>query len=88
MPTDADKTFMENLTAAYELESTSFNRVGFGELKDILKENFVVKLIIPADARRDFVVELTRMNINATTMFGGLDGLARSLTQTVIWEGP
>jgi hypothetical protein len=44
----------------------------------------VIKIILSSELQKRAIGDLTKMNISAESLFGGLDGLARSLVQTVI----
>jgi hypothetical protein len=67
---------------------TKCEKVGHPEVQDIgsfsdiewlRKEAAVVKLLIPRSIQHDVLQDLWNMNVNAATLFPGLDGLARSL---------
>ena len=88
-PTDASKTFMENLKSL-------FLKDWAGELPDsatiepfdpsehheqALRRLAVVKLVLPVSQRAAAVDSLFRMNIHEASLFPGLDGLARSLVR-------
>jgi FRG domain len=94
MPTNPEEGFMANLRASYSVATkepdTQFDTPSIEEVLVEAKGSSdrwpILKLVVPRDLRGEIVAELTRMNITASSMFGGLDGLARSLLQTVLWE--
>jgi hypothetical protein len=47
-----------------------------------VQEDFAHKLIIPIDQRTQILRELSRMNINAASLFPGLEGYARSILES------
>lgn len=47
-----------------------------------IKKSFARKLIFPLDERSNMLRELSRMNINSTSLFPGLDGYARSIRES------
>jgi len=92
MPSRGDWPFMKNLWAAYGAKATSSQSLAPLAISDVLNINFfsdkycpyVLKIILPADLRAAAIRNLSQMNITAETLFGGLDGFAKSLAQTVI----
>lgn len=94
-PTNAQRPFMENLTAVYNLGTDAYEKieqVKFDALltKDFMEEfvssarTFAIKLILPLEHHRSILSSLRQMNVTAETLFGGIDGLAKSLVQTVL----
>ena len=92
MPTNASAPFMANLAAAYghmDGAELAFTPTALKDFMGVVNPDsedrpHVFKLVVPRSAQRDALESLAQMNITAETMFGGLDGLARSLLQTVI----
>jgi hypothetical protein len=83
VPGDLSKSFMENLACCLDVEISAFAvgktrsvRHGDGER---LFETPVVKIILPRDIHNQAMWDLHQMNVNATSLFPGLDGFARSL---------
>lgn len=46
--------------------------------------NYLAKIIIPADLKLEAIKRLRSMNITASTLFPGLEGLARSLEESIL----
>jgi hypothetical protein len=83
VPGDLSKSFMENLAYWLEVDTRTltartirFRRRGDAER---LVETPVVKIILPRDIHNQAMWDLDQMNVNATSLFPGLDGFARSL---------
>lgn len=53
--------------------------VTFGELQSVLEISGVVKITMTKDCFLDARIDLEQMNINAATLFRGLDGLGKKL---------
>ncbi len=87
-PTNASESFMRNLAVAYSVESENdFLKLSYKDVSEMeFKETKpqVIKLVLPKNVHRDALKDLMQMNITAETLFGGLDGLAKSLLQKVI----
>lgn len=83
---------MTNLWAAYTQETTANDnpmRMGVADLCKSLEDYnrpHVIKIVLASDQQEATLKNLSKMNITAETLFGGLDGLAKSLVQTVIRE--
>jgi len=45
--------------------------------------DYIVKIVISPDARKDGIKDLNKMNVNNATLFPGLDGYARSIKNKV-----
>jgi len=76
---------MKNLNSTIERLQIQISPASYS-LKYIDKIDFlnlfsypIVKIIIPRDCHNSAMFELNQMNINSSTLFPGLDGLARSL---------
>ena len=52
-------------------------------IDDLHKKTALRKLIIPSDCKADFLDKLVSMNITAASMFPGLDGIGRSISETI-----
>lgn len=78
-------SFMDSLAETLGLAPTAFANSGvqdlgaFSDIERLRKEAAVVKLLIPRSIQHDVLQDLWNMNVNAATLFPGLDGLARSL---------
>jgi hypothetical protein len=57
----------------------SFRKIGFDEIEKIIKSSMLIKIIIAKDAFLDARTDLAQMNINAATLFRGLDGLGKKV---------
>jgi hypothetical protein len=92
MLTNAMHSFEDNLASAYGFKASVQDAVTECTPKDFRKINLndgnsrppVIKFVLSRPEQNEALTDLTRMNINAETLFGGLDGLARSLAQTII----
>lgn len=80
MPTNPEESFMTNLKASYSVAmQESDTQFASPSIQEVLKEASpdrwpVLKLVVPQDLLGKIVAELTRMNITASSMFGGLAG--------------
>jgi hypothetical protein len=45
--------------------------------------NVFMKIVIPASQKAMFLRQLLRMNVSASSLFPGLDGLARSINEVI-----
>jgi hypothetical protein len=83
VPGDLSKSFMENLAHCLEVDVSELaaKRAHSMRRRDIdrLFDTPVVKIILPKDLHNQAVWDLDQMNVNATSLFPGLDGFARSL---------
>jgi hypothetical protein len=84
MPCNLETTFMVNLLEAFAIESSQLesNPKDFPSLTGAfppLANAFLVKLRLPSQMHAEAISELETMNVSATSLFGGLDGFARSL---------
>lgn len=84
-PCDITKGFEENLCSTYGYSASlirDLSEIEMGD-EDITKlnihENALIKIVLPNDMRKQSLESLSRMNINAATLFPGLDGFARSM---------
>lgn len=59
-----------------------------GEPKGTGDELLFAKLIIPRDTKRELRRQLAYMNLTAINLFPGVDGLGRSVTETIELFGP
>gem|GEM_PF-3799178 len=85
---------MANLAAAYGFPEAD-NKTEKVEIEALLARNFMdynkdakrycaIKLLLPQMACENILNNLIQMNITAETLFGGIDGLAKSLVQKII----
>jgi hypothetical protein len=83
VPGDLSKSFMENLAHCLEVDVSELaaKRAHSMRRRDIdrLFDTPVVKIILPKELHNQAVWDLDQMNVNATSLFPGLDGFARSL---------
>lgn len=88
-PLDLARPYMENLGATFNFDFTVHNDsqyvsdVSLFQDLDYLKAPPAVKFILPVGMRRHALDDLASMNIDASTLFPGLDGFARSLYRRV-----
>lgn len=96
MPMNAEHSFEENLASAYGFQTSLQDAVIQCTVKEFRKIDLhngnrrppVIKFVLTRPEQNEALADLTRMNVNPETLFGGLDGLAKSLTQTVIRKWP
>jgi hypothetical protein len=83
VPGDLSKSFMENLAYWLEVDVSAFAvkraRSMRPEDAEKLFDTAVIKIILPREIHNQAVWDLDQMNVNATSLFPGLDGFARSL---------
>jgi len=75
--TNLSISFLDNLYAMLGASSVYYE--SFDYLRDDCDDYYVIKLIIPHGCHKEIIDDLERMNINAASLFPGLDGYARSL---------
>lgn len=84
VPGDLSKSFMENLADCLEVDVSalvakkvviSMRQVDFDRFFDTP----IVNIVLPRKIHNEAVWDLDQMNVNATSLFPGLDGFARSL---------
>lgn len=85
-PTDIRQSFLANLEAtvnfdfANKHENARYNRKLATFLRDSHLSRFgVVKFVLPRAIHREIIFDLAAMNVDASTLFPGLEGFARSL---------
>jgi len=83
VPGDLGKSFMENLAFSLEEDVTmltahSARPIRRGDAARMFNTP-VVKIVLPKEIHNQAVWELDQMNVNAASLFPGLDGFARSL---------
>jgi hypothetical protein len=90
LPRDPRVTFFDNLKAVmpfdYEAHhSDSSNEMDLGEFvkNPLLGPVSVIKFVIPHGLHNKISRDLSRMNVDATSLFPGLDGFARSMKRHV-----
>lgn len=82
VPGDLSKSFMENLAQCLEVNIAALAAKTAGPLcgdADQLSMTPIVKIVLPKEIHNQAVWDLDDMNVNATSLFPGLDGFARSL---------
>lgn len=90
MPTNYNKTFLENLSSSYLKPSFNLSRIPFHEfIKNANNDRLnskakIIKINVPQALHTDILHSLKQMNITAETLFPGVDGLAKSLQQSHI----
>ena len=96
MPSNISTSFLDNLIAGFgismsEIENPTFVDPSeftgrFGERLLLKIEEFpkLLKIVIPSNMIDDGIELLSSMNLTAETLFSGIDGMARSLIQTLI----
>lgn len=82
-PGDLSKTFMENLAYCLEVDVSTFAAKKARSVRRMDVDRFfdvpVVKIVLPKEIHNEAIWDLEQMNVNATSLFPGLDGFARSL---------
>lgn len=84
-PCDLETTFEENLCATFEAPFSSLTTNSAEQIQasaldgDIVSQTAMMKIILPQSLHNDGMLDLYRMNLNAESLFPGLDGFARSL---------
>lgn len=81
-PMNINQTFMNNLKAQFDWKVIRYKRISFKRLLRTLHTKnapHVIKLRIKAEWCPELLGVLNDMNINANSLFPGLDGFARSL---------
>jgi len=83
VPGDLSKSFMENLADSLEVDVAV---LAAKKVRSMLQVNLdqlfdtpIVKIVLPKKIHNEAVWDLHQMNVNATSLFPGLDGFARSL---------
>lgn len=83
VPGDLSKSFMENLADCLEVDVTALAAKKGRSLRHVNPDQFfatpIVKIVLPRKIHNEAVWDLDQMNVNATSLFPGLDGFARSL---------
>jgi hypothetical protein len=85
IPGDLRFSFEENLAVTFDVDVDAFKNV----LKikpsrsfDTKKSDYgIVKMILPIEIHNAALLDLASMNIDAATLFPGLEGFARSLNR-------
>lgn len=84
-PLSVDVPFIHSLAATLNLTTTDFADSEIqefnplGNVKKLLEGVVELKLLLPLAIQHDVLQDLWSMNVNAASLFPGLDGLARSL---------
>jgi FRG domain len=83
VPGDLSKSFMESLACCLEVDVATLAVKKARSLRpgdaDRLFDSPVIKIVLPKEIHNRAVWDLDQMNVNATSLFPGLDGFARSL---------
>jgi FRG domain len=83
VPGDLSKSFMENLAHCLDVDITALAAKRDRSMRrgdaDRLFDTPIVKIVLPKEIHNQAVWDLDQMNVNATSLFPGLDGFARSL---------
>jgi hypothetical protein len=82
MPKNLGVSFMENLKKEYDWSRITYKKIALKHFKEILhtdKNPSVIKIRIRKEWHHNVLHALDQMNINAKTLFPGVDGFARSL---------
>ncbi len=84
-PLSVDVPFIESLAATFDLAPIDFadSQIeefrSLGSIKELNDNIAVIKLLLPLGIQHDVLQDLWNMNVNAASLFPGLDGLGRSL---------
>jgi len=81
LPTRVDYSFEANLLGTFGLNAEAIGRseVLYWDQDQPFQPPIIAKLIIPLHWRGPILHDLERMNVTSVSLFGGVDGLARSL---------
>lgn len=83
VPGDLGKSFMDNVAQCLEEDvaplAAKRPRSLRGDDRERLFDTPIVKIVLPKEIHNQAVWDLDQMNVNATSLFPGLDGFARSL---------
>jgi len=91
MPINIDQTFMTNMMNEFDWPEIEFKRVDLGTLFRALNTEdhpLVAKFRIRAEWSSRILRFLDEANVNANTLFPGLDGFARSLRIHLLYSPP
>lgn len=87
-PVNIEKSFTENISHTFGEEKIIFNTI---PEKEFLLNSFqnkndvcIIKIDLPKTEISSILYDLNNMNITSESLFPDLDGLARSITQTII----
>jgi hypothetical protein len=85
LPCNLSKSFEYNLCKTMllpfdSLDSSNATRLtNENDQTSLIANSFIVKIILPISLQKEILIRLYRMNIDAASLFPGLDGFARSL---------
>lgn len=80
-----EKNFMKNLAYSFNSTEINFESQKLNIIDESCNENVdLIKINIPKNLYKHGLKNLVKMNITAETLFPDLDGLSKSLTQTII----
>ena len=89
-PTSGGHRFADNLAAL--LDEPAGTALLGGSTEDFdpgdatlapVEESTILKVILPREIHTDAIINLEDMNVSSASLFGGLDGFARSLTRSL-----
>jgi FRG domain len=88
MPTDLSVDFMSNFRAMQaKLLDLDYTPSMFQRMKEVTRsEPLLYKILIPGKLRAEVLDDLYRMNISYASLFPGLEGYARSLSERLFLE--
>jgi len=86
MQSSVQKSFEENLAGTFDfdpiqfrLEENIYKYDSSSHTEKLLLDTWVVKIVLPKSMHCEILNDLWKMNINAASLFPGLDGYARSM---------
>jgi hypothetical protein len=84
MPVTMNDSFNANLFKTLGVNSTAFDqhrpiRFSADSYLEVLDRAVLMKIIIPRELHAEGMLDLAAMNVTSTSLFGGLEGFARSL---------
>lgn len=82
MPVLVEQRFQAQLSEQLEINFSTFDDISVDQCATKLLLSQAVQVLIPRDIHSRILRFLSAVNVNAVTLFGGLDGFARSLKTT------
>lgn len=86
IPGDLNYSFIQNLVETYDVSYKELKKINLLQPTKIKEldsidclESQIVKIVLPLEIHNSALYDLDKMNINASTLFPGLEGFARSL---------
>ena len=88
VPLDLSCSFVDNLESNFGLGSLRFYEAhtfvyNGGQSYFFIDPPSIMKIVLPRRLHPDAMLDLEAMNVNSASLFGGLDGFARSLPSTL-----